>query len=179
MSDDKLIYPVHPIVQSKKWDCGPTALRIVLQYQFGLKLTAKDTLQLTGVTMNGADEYNLTNALTVLGFKYKMGLHGTFVKLKSILEEGQTPIVHLVMHDGIGHYMVFTGYDEQNVYLADPAKGKIIKYGIPFFMGVWKAEEKETQTRWYLAVTGYSGDKIDGTIKRYKRIQKKLRASRN
>lgn len=93
--------------------------------------------------MNGADEYNLTNALTVLGFKYKMGLHGTFVKLKSILEEGQTPIVHLVMHDGIGHYMVFTGYDEQNVYLADPAKGKIIKYGIPFFMGVWKTKRRK------------------------------------
>lgn len=177
---DKLILPVKVIEQSYKWDCGPTALRIALKYQFGLKLTANDMILLSGATEGGIDEYNFTRALDMIGFKYRQTNHGSFNQLKTVLQDGQVPIVHLVVEDGIGHYMVFCGYDEatQNVWLADPAKGKIIVYGMPFFLGIWKIEEKETQTKWFLAITGYVGDKIDSTLHRLKRIQKKVRNSR-
>ena len=178
-SSGELILDVRALPQAYKFDCGPTALRIVLQYQFGLKMTAKDMIFLTGATKDyGSNEIQLKNALSLLGFKWKESDRGTLNSLKNLLQDGQPPIVHLVMHDGTGHYMVFAGYDEENVYLADPAKGKVLKYGIAYFFGVWKVEEEETNTRWYLAITGYVGDKITQRINKLKRIQKKVIKSR-
>ena len=179
-SQDKLILPVRSIEQSYKWDCGPTALRIALKYQFGLKLTANDMILLSGATEGGIDEYNFIKALNILGFKYKQTDCGTFNQLKNVLQEGQVPIVHLLLKDGCGHYMVLSGYDEDmgEIYLADPSNGKVIKYGRDYFLGVWKIEEKEQQTRWFLSITGYVGDKTDSVINTMKRIQKKVRNSR-
>jgi ABC-type bacteriocin/lantibiotic exporter with double-glycine peptidase domain len=179
-TQEKLDVPVKPIEQPRKWDCGPTALRIVLKYQFGLKFTDNDMILLTGTTEGGSDEYNLIRALDFLGFKYHQTNNGTFGQLKLALQQGQPPVVHVVMEDGEGHFMVFCGYDEeaQTVKLADPAKGKIVKYGIPFFLGVWKIEEKETQTKWFLNITGHVGDRLDSVIGNFKRIQKKVRNSR-
>lgn len=179
-TQDKLDLPVKPIEQSFKYDCGPSALRTALKYQFGLKFTAHDMILLAGTTEGGSDEYNLMKALDALGFKYHQTNNGTFGQLKAALQMGQPAIVHVVMEDGEGHFMVFCGYDEeaQQVKLADPAKGKIVKYGIPFFLGVWKIEEKETQTKWFLTITGHVGDRLDSVIGTLKRIQKKVRNSR-
>jgi predicted double-glycine peptidase len=178
--DEKLFLPVKAIEQSKPWDCGPTALRIVLKYQFGLKFSASDMIFLCGATKSGSDELNLIKALDALGFKYTQTDSGRFNHIKRALQMGQVPIVHLVMEDGGGHYMVVQGYDEdkQEVYLSDPATGKTLTYGIPYFVGIWKEEEKETQTRWMLVVTGYGGDRMGSMINRLKRIQKKVVSSR-
>lgn len=176
--ETELILPVRSIEQSQDWDCGPTSVRIALRYQFGLKLTANDMILLCGATESGNDEYNLMKGLNALGFKYRQTDHGTFNQLKKCIQEGQTPIIHVVMNDGGGHFMVFAGYDENNVYLADPAAGKVLKYGIPFFLGVWKVEEKETQTRWYMVITGHEADRIGSIIQKLKRIQKKVVNSR-
>jgi ABC-type bacteriocin/lantibiotic exporter with double-glycine peptidase domain len=177
---DKLILPVRAIEQEYKWNCGTTALRIAMKYQFGLKLTANDMILLCGATESGTDEYNFMKGLDALGFKYRQTNRGTFNQLKACLQDGQVPILHLVMEDGGGHYMVFCGYDDENqcVWLADPAKGKVLKYGSSFFLGVWKVEEKETQTKWFMVITGHVGDKLDSTIQNFKRIQKKVRNSR-
>lgn len=176
--ETELILPVRSIEQSEKWDCGPTALRIALRYQFGLKLTAQDIIFLTGATGEGADEYNLIRALDMMGFRYSESSFGTLNRLKKQLQLGHPSIIHVVVSDGVGHYAVFTGYDSDNVYLADPASGKTIKYGIPYFLGVWKLEEGETNTRWYLSISGHIGDRFDSALRRLKRITKKVRDSR-
>lgn len=175
VGDDKLDLKVRPYEQILKWTCGPVALRTLIRYMSGIRLTEQDLVWLTGATESGANEYNLTRALDVLGFRYTQSSHGTFNHLKKHLRDGQPPIVHCVMPDGVGHFMVVTGYDSANVRLADPATGRVVKYGIPFFLGVWKAEEGETQTRWFLAITGRCADRFDSLIQRIKRIQKKVR----
>jgi len=179
---DKLILPVKSIRQSYSWDCGPTCLRMAIQYQFGLKLTANDIIFLSGATENGTNEYNFIKALDILGFNYRQTDHGTFSMLKYVLHDGQIPIVHVMEKDGIGHYMSFCGYDEENqfVWLADPApsKARIVKYATSYFLGIWKIDEKETQTRWFLAITGYIDDKVDSSIRTLRRIQKKVKNSR-
>jgi len=174
-NENRLDLAVKPYEQTLKWSCGPVALRTLIRYVSGVKLTEQDMVLLTGATEGGADEYNLMRALDSLGFRYTQSDHGTFNRLKKHLQDGQPSIVHLVMNDGGGHYMVFCGYDEENVRLADPATGKILKYGIPFFLGVWKVEEGETQTRWYLSITGRGPDKFDSLVQRIKRISKKVR----
>lgn len=176
--EKELYLPVYPIKQSFKWDCGAAAFRILVRYLYGLQLTAQDAILLTGSTESGADEFNMTRALDAIGLRYSQSEKGTLNKLKKHLQEGQPSIVHLVMADGGGHYMVFSGYDTENVFLADPFTGKTVKYGIPYFLGVWKVEEGETQTRWYLVVVGRVEDKITSLIQRYKRIQKKVQRSR-
>ena len=175
---DKLLYPVKSLRQAEKWDCGPTAVATAIRYQFGLRLTSNEIILLTAATPSGTDEYNFTHALDALGFKYKQSNYGTLNKCKKVLMDGQLPIVHLVMNDGGGHYVCLCGYDEENVWLADPALGKVVKYGISYFLGIWKVEEKESQTRWYMAITGYGGDKIDSLVSRYKKIQKKVQKAR-
>jgi len=161
--------------QVEKWSCGPAALRALIRYVSGIKLTEQDIIILSGANESGSDEFNLMRALDILGFRYSQSEKGTFNRLKKHLQDGQPSIVHLVMNDGGGHYMIFCGYDEENVRLADPARGKIIEYGIPYFLGVWKVEEGETQTRWYLTITGRGPDRFDSLIQRMKRIQKKVR----
>ena len=172
---DKLDLSVRPIEQSDTWDCGPTALAMALQYQFSLKLTASETILLCGATPSGTDEYNFAKALDILGFKYKQSNSGSLNKLKKSILKNQTPLVHLVIQTGEGHYVVVTGYDEENVRVADPASGKIVTYGIPYFMGIWKIEEKEQQTRWYMCITNRVENKIPAVITKYKKIMKKLK----
>lgn len=112
--------------------------------------------------------------MKTLGFTFKQSSAGSLNKLKKELANHRLPIVHLVMSDGQGHYMVVVGYDDDNVFLSDPASGKVIKYGIPFFLGVWKIEERETQTRWFLVVTGKTKHKISSLVRQLGNIQRKL-----
>lgn len=177
--EEKLDLPVKPIEQTKPHNCGPTALFTALKYQYGVPLTLRDIELLTGITEEGTDEHHLVRALNLLGFKHRMSSKGTLGQLKQCLRDGQVPLVHLVMTDGGGHYMVVSGIDDENVRLADPASGKIVTYGIPFFMGVWKEEAKENSTPWYLVVTGHQGDRIESLLRRLKRIQKKIKENRS
>lgn len=172
---DKFNIDVKPFEQQFKWSCGPAALRTVLYYQYGYDLTDRELSLVCGSTENGTDELNFELGLRVLGFKYKQSHSGNLNKLKNLLAQYKLPIVHLVMQDGVGHYVVFIGYDEENVYLSDPDTGKNIKYGIAFFLGIWKEEEAETQTRWYLVVVGRSKIKIGPMISKLKRISKKVK----
>lgn len=170
--------PVTPIEQSKSYNCGPTALLTVIRYQYGLKLTSNEMDFLMSVADGGADEYSFFRALDVLGYRYSESSEGTLNDLKKCLERGQAPIIHIVVTDGVGHYVVVTAIDDENVTISDPANGKLVTFGVAYFMGVWKIEEKDANTRWYLVITGHSGDKIDNWIKKLKIIQKKVKNSR-
>ena len=160
--------------QQFDWSCGPAALRTVLYYQFGIDLTDRELSLVCGSNESGTDELNFETGLKILGFKYKQNNKGTLSKLKNYLIQSKLPIVHLVMQDGVGHYMIFCGYDVDNVYLSDPIQGKIVKYGTAYFMGIWKEEEKETQTRWSIVITGKANSKIAATINKLKHIKKKI-----
>jgi predicted double-glycine peptidase len=127
-----------------------------------------------GIVFGSGDDgtSDFEKGLKLLGFRYKQTDKGTLNKLKSWLLRDYLPVVHVVVKDGCGHYMVVVGYDKENVYLVDPANGEIVKYGIPFFLGIWKIEEGETQTRWFLVITGKSKNRINALIKRLRNIKK-------
>lgn len=163
---------VKPFKQQLSWTCGPASLRTILYYQYGLDLTDRELSLVLGSNENGTSDF--AYGLKTLGFTFKQSSHGNLNKLKKALGRHQLPLVHLVMSDGIGHYMVVTGYDADSVYLSDPSSGKIIKYGIPFFLGVWKIEERETQTRWFLVITGKIKHQINSLIRKLGNIQRKM-----
>lgn len=181
MKDDEIddIYSefkigIRTFAQNYDWSCGPAVLRSALYYQYGINLTELEIALVSGATFNGMDETNFEIGLKNLGLKYKESSKGTLNKLKSFLIKHKLPIVHVVMKNGLGHYLLFVGYDKESVYLSDPSEGKIVKYGIPFFLGIWKEEEGETQTRWFIVITGTKKSKIKSTITKLKRIDKKL-----
>ena len=166
---------VKPLKQNLPWNCGPTALRIVLKSQFGLNLTQRDVDLLTGVTEDGASEYNLMRALDMLGFKYEQTNDGNLNHLQDCLRNEQLPIVHIVVKTGEGHYVVVIGIDEENVTVIDPYVGQKLIFGIAYFLGIWKVEENESQTRWYMVATGINTyNKFDMILNHYIRIRKKL-----
>jgi len=179
MNDEVDVYSefkigIRTFSQSYDWSCGPAALRSVLYYQYGINITELEIALVSGANSTGMDEANFEIGLKNLGLQYKESNSGTLNKLKEFLIKHKLPIVHIVMKDGCGHYLVFVGYDKENVYLADPSAGKIITYGISFFLGIWKDEERETQTRWFIVITGTRKSKIKTTINKLKRIDKKL-----
>jgi len=172
--DDLHLLPVKAIEQNYAYNCGPTALLISLRFQYGLPLTQRDMNLLTGVTPDGCSEHHLIRALDTLGYKYKETGKGTLSQLRGYLRKNIAPIVHIVLEDGGGHFVVVCGISDEQVYLADPRTGTIVKWGIPFFLGVWKEEAKENSTPWYLAITGQvSPQRFDSLINRLKRIRKK------
>jgi len=177
-ADERIEVKVRPIEQLFTFNCGPTALGIILSSQYGLDLTQRELNILTGVTPDGTSEHHLIRALKILGFKYEEGSKGTLQKLRDYLRVGLAPMVHMVLADGGGHFVVVTSIDDTNVRVADPRDGTIAQYGIPFFLGVWKEEAKDNSTPWYLAVTGISTNKIDNLISKLKRIKKKVDKSR-
>lgn len=159
--------------QQLNWTCGPACVRAVLYYQCGLDLTDRELALILGSDESqGTGDFE--RGFKLLGLTYRQSNSGTLNKLKEALLKQQLPIIHLVMSNGVGHYMVMTGYDKDNVYLLDPEQGKIVKYGIPFFLGVWKMEERESQTRWFIVVTGKGKNRIDALIQKLLKIQRKI-----
>ena len=177
--DEGLHIPVVPKEQNHDWNCGPTALYTALRFQFSLPLTLNEMTFLTGATESGADEYNMTRALELLGFKYRQRKDGTIGQLKKCLEFGQAPIVHMVVPDGEGHYVTVCGMDDENIKAADPTSGEEVTYGLSYFIGCWRVAKEEPPEHWYLVVTGHSGDKLLSVIKKLRRIQRKVQKSRS
>jgi len=174
-ADEKILLPVKSIEQKYKYNCGPTALLISLRFQYGLPLTQRDVNLLTGVTPDGCSEHHLIRALDILGYKYKETGKGTLSQLRDYLKHNIIPIVHIVLEDGNGHYMNVVGMDDDFVYLADPRHGDIIKWGVPFFLGVWKEEAKENSTPWYLVILSQSSNnKLENIVKKLNNIRKKM-----
>lgn len=164
---------VKPFEQQLPTSCGQSSLRTVLYHYYRVDFTDRELSIMLGSGSDGTSDFDA--GLKILGLTYKQSDKGTLNKLKSFLLKDLLPIVHVVMHDGCGHYMVVVGYDKDSVYLSDPSVGKIIKYGISYFLGIWKVEEDETQTRWFITVTGKrKRNKINVLIKKLRNIKKKI-----
>lgn len=166
------VHDVKPFKQQLRWTCGPASLRTVLYYQFGLDLTDRELSLVLGTNKNGTPDF--ADGLHALGFAFKESSRGTFTALQRAVDDHKLPIVHIVVNDGQGHYVVVTGYDNENVYVADPALGRIVKYGQAYFMGIWKFEERETQTRWLLVVTNREHNRLATLIRKLENVRRKL-----
>jgi ABC-type bacteriocin/lantibiotic exporter with double-glycine peptidase domain len=151
---------------------------MILLFQYRLELTQRELNLLTGATPDGTSEHHLIRALKVLGFRYEEGSKGTRQKLMDFLRAGLAPMVHVVLEDGGGHFMLVTSMTDNDVWLADPRSGTIIQYGMSFFLGVWKEEANDNNTPWYLAVTGYAAHNVDKLIGKYKKIKIKVERAR-
>lgn len=123
--------------------CGPTCVAMLVS-TYGKETTVEEVRRFTktdwfewgdvrvGMTV---PEY-MPKGMEKLGLPAKLK-YGSLSHLKYYLSKGYPPIVLLRSGKQTWHYVVFIGYDDLHVYLADPSWGKKISMDIEVFLKAW------------------------------------------
>jgi len=142
-------------------DCGAACLAsIAAHYQ--LQLPVSRIRQYAGTDKKGTNLTGLIEAAGRLGFQAK-GAKGT---IESLVKIPLPTIVHLVLKNGLQHYVVIYKVTDKQVVYMDPTGGVIVKKNIEEFKSEWtgvvvlllpdqhftKGNEKESNIRrfWHL-----------------------------
>ena len=112
-------------------DCGACCIESILKYYDGyvpLEKIRDDTV----TNSNGTTAYHIIKALKIYGFD-AMG-----VKVNNILDQNiyLPAIAHVILKNGLQHFVVIYKISSKYVYLMDPAKGKI-KMTLKEFQEIW------------------------------------------
>lgn len=112
-------------------DCGVCCLQAIIQYYDGYVPIEKLRLD-TGTNVSG------TNALNLIEASKSYGFDSLGVKVDDLFnEEIKLPaIAHVTTKEGLNHFVVIYKITKKNVYLMDPAKGKIV-YKLDEFLLIW------------------------------------------
>lgn len=112
-------------------DCGPACLSMIIKYYRGY-ITIEEIREMSKTTKNGTDAYHLIEGAKELGFEAR--------GIKSDLNSNLIlPIIaHVIIDNGLGHYIVIYKIDLKHNYLVvgDPAKG-IYKMALKDFLIIW------------------------------------------
>lgn len=114
--------------QAYDYSCGSAALTTILNGFLGTKLTERQTMN--GLLRFGERQriiqrrafslLDMKRFVTALGFK-SGGYKG---KLKDLVEL-DTPVIVRISYAGFKHFVVYKGYKDGRVFVADPALGNI------------------------------------------------------
>ncbi|MES2208324.1 MAG: C39 family peptidase [Pseudomonadota bacterium] len=116
------------IRQKYDFSCGGAALTTVLRYQYGLALSEEQVVQ--SMLINGDQELiKKRGGFSLLDLKrYANALGFNAVGYKLDLESLQAvglPVIIPIQWFGFRHFVVFRGYRDRHVVLADPSWGNL------------------------------------------------------
>ncbi|MFO8029773.1 MAG: peptidase domain-containing ABC transporter [Cyclonatronaceae bacterium] len=114
--------------QFDQMDCGPTCLRMIAGY-YGRSYSTDILRQKSGINREGVSLLGISEAAEEIGFRTQ-GVRLTWEQLK---EQADLPCI--VYWDQV-HFVVVYRIRKNNVYIADPAKGKAI-YSKDEFLQHW------------------------------------------
>jgi len=123
-------YPV--VRQYDRTDCGPAALLSVLRYWRGDASMAQ-IRRLACTDGRGSSMLDLVSAAKAIGFD-AVGANGDYA---SLMQEPMPCLAHLVMEDGLQHFVVVYRLDARRVLLGDPASG-LRRVTPEQFLELWK-----------------------------------------
>lgn len=136
-----------PFVQQVKAGCGSAAVAMVIEYwahQFpGLEKTQADAERidqlLPATSPKGIQGEALKQYLDEHGFRAFV-FEGDMSDLRNHFAKGRPVIVCLAPkgNRGLLHYAVLVGVDDRDVWLNDPARGKLFQEGVERFMTEWR-----------------------------------------
>ena len=102
------------VLQMEVAECGAAALTSIMEY-YGRIVPLAEVRIACGVSRNGSTARNILKAARQYGFKAR-GYRRDIGRLKA------APLPAII-HWNFNHFVVFEGYDKDNMYLNDPAKG--------------------------------------------------------
>ena len=112
-------------------DCGACCIETIVKY-YGGYVPLEKVRDDTCTNINGTTAFHIVKTLCTYGFD-AMG-----VKVDSILDENVylPTIAHVILKNGLQHFVVIYKINNKYIYLMDPAKGKI-KMLISDFEEIW------------------------------------------
>lgn len=129
------------IRQTKDYSCGAASLATILTYYFGSETAEEEVIR--SIFINGDSEtmekvkkkglslLDLKSYGESLGYKgagYKVPAH----QLKTL----DRPAIVLINYNGYSHFIVLRGVVDEEVFLADPARGNMVM-GLNEFLEMW------------------------------------------
>lgn len=175
--------PVPPKPQELSFSCGAGALRSVLHY-FNIKKTEEEVRKVAKTNEDdGTRTQNLIKAARHFGLETKAKYNMDEQNLKDWLDE-KKPVIICFQAWGnkkqykdkkSGHYAVVIGYDEENVYLQDPAIHTKHRGHIPWkeFIKRWHDVDAggDERDRYGIAMWKKGGRKKKEVVKRSQKIK--------
>ena len=136
-----------PYHKQQNWyTCGPTCLRMLLEY-FGISASEEDVTKACKTTELGTTPSQLVKGSDILGLDADALKYEDLEDLKHTLKSGNPVIVLLdagILYGGIqgfGHFVVVTGFDSNDIIYHDPdiPDGQDARCSIEIFMQAWSA----------------------------------------
>jgi predicted double-glycine peptidase len=137
LRNKKIILPVGHHRQITPWSCGPSALKIILDY-YKDKRDIKKLIKETGANIEGTLHIGFKKALKKMGYSFFEKKNSNIGQIEEFIQKGIPVIVDYKAHHG-GHFSVIMGYNEKKFLLSDPASDR--KY-------IW-LNKKDFEKRWY------------------------------
>jgi len=123
--------------QPDMMSCGPTCVRIVAKY-YGQSVPLDKILRFSETNREGSNLANLAKAAESIGFRTL----GVKISFKNLFEKKPTPCI---IHWNQKHFVVVYKVKQNNIWIADPAYGKI-RYSKKEFIKNWIGEKANEET---------------------------------
>ena len=118
-------------------DCGPTCLRMISKY-YGATISLEKIKRFSETTREGSSLNEISSAAEKIGFR-TLGVKIDFEKLR---EEAPLPCI---VHWNQNHFVVVYKISKGKVYIADPARGKLI-CNEREFLDQWIGKDSNSRT---------------------------------
>jgi len=119
MSNDLKTLRKHHVLQHGHSDCGVACLASIIKHHGGEK-SLDEIRRVSGTTKTGTSILGLFQGATSLGFDAQGMEAGGIDNLNEL---GNPAILHVILENKLEHYVVFHGFEKEQLIIGDPAKG--------------------------------------------------------
>lgn len=121
--------------QHDQSDCGVACLASIINFYEG-EISLENLRKISGTSKQGTTLLGLLQAAQQLGFDAE-GLEAESVD--NLKELSEPAILHVVMEGRLQHYLVFYGFEGEQLVIGDPAKG-ITRYTKDELTSIWQSK---------------------------------------
>ncbi|WP_340153621.1 peptidase domain-containing ABC transporter [uncultured Marivirga sp.] len=147
------------VQQHGQSDCGPACLASIIKFHGG-EHSLDEIRRITGTTQTGTKLLGLFQGAKDLGFEVE-GLESESVE--NLKELNSPAILHVILENRLQHYVVFYGFQEDQLIINDPGRG----------VEIWSKEklEKVWQSKALLKLTpNEKFEKVKSKTKKYENL---------